>query len=414
MKEELIICTVAILLIMGHLGGAFIVSLTPPAGDPVQLPDDEAARHPVEHHEPGRDRHQRRHPGRPGRRDDRERRAPPLAPVRRPPGHGRHHRDHHPRLPDRGPADLLLGADHPAVVPAGVRPLGPRGEDVPSPGLHQDLRADRRGGPGHHARPRPDPDLHEGADQVGGRELARPDDDRHLQADALVADGPADPGLLALRLHPGDGLPRLDPPGPRVHARPGRGELPRDADQRAAHVGDPGGAGPEDARRRAPLVPRGPLRRRQGRPRRDRHRPLAARHDRDDHQPPRPRRLAEAEAPLRRRRASDPGGPGVPGGERVPEGRVPLRSGKPGQRRGHAGVEPGGRHAPRPGPAPPQRVPPRPRPPTRRRGGRLPPRSRRLAAGPSRRSGPPSGKNCSRRSPRRTATGSPSSPGSTT
>ena len=30
MKEELIICTVAILLIMGHLGGAFVVSLTLP------------------------------------------------------------------------------------------------------------------------------------------------------------------------------------------------------------------------------------------------------------------------------------------------------------------------------------------------------------------------------------------------
>ena len=43
----------------------------------------------------------------------------------------------------------------------------------------------------------------QGADQVGGRELAGPDDDRHLQADALVADGPADAGLLALRLHPG-------------------------------------------------------------------------------------------------------------------------------------------------------------------------------------------------------------------
>ena len=51
-----------------------------------------------------------------------------------------------------------------------------------------------------------------------------------------------------------------------------------------------------------------------------------------------------------------------------------------------AGVEPGGRHAPRPGPAPARRVPPRPRPPTRRRGGRLPPRSRRPAARPSRRS----------------------------
>ena len=53
--------------------------------------------------------------------------------------------------------------------------------------------------PVDHARAGVDPDLPQGADQVGGRELAGPDDDRDLQADAVVADGPHDAGLLALR-----------------------------------------------------------------------------------------------------------------------------------------------------------------------------------------------------------------------
>ena len=76
--------------------------------------------------------------------------------------------------------------------------------------------------------------------------------------------------------------------------------------------------------------------RRQGRPRRDRHRPLAARHDRDDHQPPRPRRLAEAEAPLRRRRASDPGRALASlEAKGLLQGRAARRAREPGQRRGH-------------------------------------------------------------------------------
>ena len=79
--------------------------------------------------------------------------------------HGRHHRHRHPRLPHGRPADLLLGADHDPLVPAGVRAVGPRGEDVPPPGVHQDVRADRRGDPVDHARAGADPDLPQGADQ---------------------------------------------------------------------------------------------------------------------------------------------------------------------------------------------------------------------------------------------------------
>ena len=40
----------------------------------------------------------------------------------------------------------------------------------------------------------------------------------------VVADGPADAGLLAVRRHPRAGLRRLDEAGPRVHARPRRAE----------------------------------------------------------------------------------------------------------------------------------------------------------------------------------------------
>ena len=58
-KEELIVCTIAILLVMGHLGNAFVVVDHAADGDPLQLPDDAAVRHVVEHHEPGRHLDQR-------------------------------------------------------------------------------------------------------------------------------------------------------------------------------------------------------------------------------------------------------------------------------------------------------------------------------------------------------------------
>ena len=130
--------------------------------------------------------------------------------------------------------------DHHPLVPAGLRPLGPRREAVPPAGLHQDVRPDRRGAALDHARAGADPDLPQGANPVGGRELAGADDDRDLQADALVADGPADARVLAVRRDPRPGLRRLDPPGPRVHARPRRGIDPRHADDRAPRLDHPG------------------------------------------------------------------------------------------------------------------------------------------------------------------------------
>ena len=150
-KEELIVCTIAILLVMGHLGNAFVVAVTLPmailfsflmmrlfgmssnimslAGisisvgiliDQAVVMGENAAHHLT----------------------------PPVRPRA---GHRRHHRDRHPGLPHGGPADLLLGLDHDPVVPAGLRPVGPRGEDVPPAGLHQDVRPGRRGAPVDHA-----------------------------------------------------------------------------------------------------------------------------------------------------------------------------------------------------------------------------------------------------------------------
>ena len=121
-REELIVCTLAILVVMGHLGGAFVVSLTLPMAILFSFLMMRIVRRLLEHHEPGRDRHQRRHPDRPGRGHGRERGASPVAAVRPREGPGRHDRDRHRRLPHRGPADLLLGAHHDPLVPARLRP----------------------------------------------------------------------------------------------------------------------------------------------------------------------------------------------------------------------------------------------------------------------------------------------------
>ena len=108
-KEELIVCTIAILLVMGHLGNAFVVAVTLPmailfsflmmrlfgmssnimslAGisisvgiliDQAVVMGENAAHHLT----------------------------PPLRPRA---CDRRHHRDRHPGLPHGGPADLLLG-----------------------------------------------------------------------------------------------------------------------------------------------------------------------------------------------------------------------------------------------------------------------------------------------------------------
>ena len=107
--------------------------------------------------------------------------------------------------------------------------------------------------------------------------------------------------------HPGPGLRRLDEAGPRVHARPGRAEPDGHADDRAACLDRRGRARPAGPRRDPPRLPRGLAGRRQGRPRRDADRHGPAGHDRDRHQPARPRGLAQAEAPVRGRRGPDAG-----------------------------------------------------------------------------------------------------------
>ena len=188
-KEELIVCTVAILLVMGHLGSAFVVAVTLPLAILFSFLMMRLLRHLVEHHEPGRDRDLGRHPGRPGGRDGRERGAPPDAPLR--PGGSR-----------GDTTEIVIPACRTVGRPIFFSVLitilsflpvfalrAARGR-CSTPGLHQDVRPGRRGAPVDHAGAGADPDLPQGPDQVGGRELAGPDDDRDLQADALVADGP--------------------------------------------------------------------------------------------------------------------------------------------------------------------------------------------------------------------------------
>ena len=94
-------------------------------------------------------------------------------------------------LPYSGPADRLLGGDHGAVVPAGLRIGGARGEDVPPLGLHQDIRPRGRRGPGDHAGARALHHLHPWPAAVRDGEPFDPQRDRRLPAGAVVPDGPA-------------------------------------------------------------------------------------------------------------------------------------------------------------------------------------------------------------------------------
>ena len=304
-KEELIVCTIAILLVMGHVGNAFVVAMTLPmavlfsflmmrlfgmSSNIMSLAGISISRW---------------HSDRSGRRHGRERRASSHAASSAASASRGDTRDRHPGLPDRRPADLLLGLDHDPFVLAGVRPFRPRREDVSPAGVHQDVRAHRRGHPVDHARAGLDPDFSEGPDQVGKRELAGADDDRDFQADAVLAAGSDDAGLLAVRDHPGAGLCRVDEAGPRVHADLDEQSMmdmpmtvPRSLDR-------PGRARPSSARRDPARLSRGLAGRRQSRPRRDADRLGSAGHDRDAHQPARSRALAQAEASLRRRRCPD-------------------------------------------------------------------------------------------------------------
>ena len=86
--------------------------------------------------------------------------------------HRRHPRAGDRALPHGRPADLLLGDDHAAVVRAGVHAQRPRRQAVSSAGLHQELRHDRRGADLDHGRAGVDPDLHQAAG-CGARKKTR-------------------------------------------------------------------------------------------------------------------------------------------------------------------------------------------------------------------------------------------------
>ena len=69
---------------------------------------------------------------------------------------------------------------------------GPRRQDVPPAGLHEEFRHDRRGGDLDHAGAGPDPQLHQGPPAERRGKLAGAEPDRHLQAVAHLADAAAE------------------------------------------------------------------------------------------------------------------------------------------------------------------------------------------------------------------------------
>ena len=117
------------------------------------------------------------------------------------------------------------------------------------------------------------------------------------------------PGAGDLAVHPDrrPGLCRLDEARPGVHAAAERGEHPRHAVERPPDQRDRGRGRSEGPRCDPPHLPRGLAGCGQGRAGRDGDRSLAAGHDRDGHQPPRPRALAQAEAPVQGRPGSNRG-----------------------------------------------------------------------------------------------------------
>ncbi len=112
---------------------------------------------------------------------------------------GRYPRAGDPGLPHRGPADFLFGDDHPDFVHPGVCTDGPRGENVSSAGVHQELCDDRRGDSVDHARPGADSHLHSRPAAARRRELASPHADRHLQAGAELGDAAPQHRSMAVR-----------------------------------------------------------------------------------------------------------------------------------------------------------------------------------------------------------------------
>src|SRR4051794_14393249 len=145
LKEEMIIASIAILLILTHLRSALVVCVTLPMAVLVSflfmyyldIPSnimslcgiaisigilvDAAPRPPPHPHLAVRDPHQHRPPLRRGRRQGRERQPPAQGAFRQLASPRRHHRDRLPLLPPRRPADLLQRPGHAPLLPPRVR-----------------------------------------------------------------------------------------------------------------------------------------------------------------------------------------------------------------------------------------------------------------------------------------------------
>ena len=120
LTHETIIASVAVLLILMHVGSAFVICVTLPLAVLVSFILMRLFGIPSQHHVAGRNRNFDRHSDRPGDRHGRERDPSSHRAFRQGESAGRYARADHSRLPDGGAADLLLGDDYPDLVSASV------------------------------------------------------------------------------------------------------------------------------------------------------------------------------------------------------------------------------------------------------------------------------------------------------
>ncbi len=205
MTHEMIIASLAILLILMHVRSVFVICITLPLAvlfsfllmwvlRQTGIIDIQANIMSV-----GRHHDLARHFGRSGDRDDRKRYASSQAAFWRQTRHRRYAGTGDRAVPHSWAADLLLGDDHAAVVRAGLHAQRPRGQAVSSAGLHEELRHARRGADFDHRGAGADSYLHPWPIAQRRRESDRAQLHPHLQADAHLGVAAAKPGDVGFR-----------------------------------------------------------------------------------------------------------------------------------------------------------------------------------------------------------------------
>ncbi len=256
------------------------------AGRAPLVPRDVLRRHLVEHHEPRRHRDRDRRARRRRHRRHRERLPVHRAARRRSPGPPPGVADRSGVDAARRPAGVLLDGHHPAGVHPGVRAHRPGRQALPPAGVHEDVRG--AGGDRHRGHAGAGA-LQPAARRQGPQGGRQPGDARAAPALPAGAGG----GARASRRH-GVRSRRCSSSGAlfagarhrqRVHAAAQRRRPDVHADRRSEHLARGEHQDRGEAERHPAVVPRGRVRRRQGRARRHLDRPRAAEHDRDDRAP---------------------------------------------------------------------------------------------------------------------------------